>query len=46
LIIENIINDWTKIDKNRKGTILRYFNPVGAHQTGQVVEEPMGVPNN
>ena len=46
LIIENIINDWTKIDKKRKGTILRYFNPVGAHESGQIGEEPMGVPNN
>ena len=46
LIIENIINDWTKIDTNRKGTILRYFNPVGAHESGQIEEEPIGVPNN
>ena len=34
LIIENIINDWIKIDTNRKGVILRYFNPVGAHVSG------------
>ena len=46
LIIENIINDWTKVDANRKGTILRYFNPVGAHVSGQIGEEPIGVPNN
>jgi UDP-glucose 4-epimerase len=46
LIIENIIKDWTKIDKKRKGIILRYFNPVGAHVSGQIGEEPMGVPNN
>ena len=46
LIIENIINDWTIVDKERKGTILRYFNPVGAHQSGQIGEEPIGVPNN
>jgi len=46
LIIENIINDWTKVDKKRKGTILRYFNPVGAHETGQIGEEPIGTPNN
>jgi UDP-glucose 4-epimerase len=46
LIIENIINDWTKADTKRKGSILRYFNPVGAHETGQIGEEPIGIPNN
>ena len=46
LIIENIINDWTKLDSTRKGTILRYFNPVGAHESGQIGEEPIGIPNN
>ena len=46
LIIENIINDWTMVDKKRRGTILRYFNPVGAHKSGQIGEEPIGIPNN
>ena len=46
LIIENIISDWTKVDIERTGTILRYFNPVGAHESGQIGEEPIGVPNN
>ena len=46
LIIENIINDWTKVDPKRRGTILRYFNPVGAHKSGQIGEEPIGTPNN
>jgi len=46
LIIENIINDWTIVDVKRKGTILRYFNPVGAHESGQIGEEPIGTPNN
>jgi UDP-glucose 4-epimerase len=46
LIIENIIRDWTKVDSKRRGTILRYFNPVGAHESGQIGEEPIGVPNN
>ena len=46
LIIENIINDWTKVDTKRRGTILRYFNPVGAHKSGQIGEEPIGIPNN
>jgi UDP-glucose 4-epimerase len=46
LIIENIINDWTKVILIRKGVILRYFNPVGAHESGQIGEEPIGTPNN
>jgi UDP-glucose 4-epimerase len=46
LIIENIIKDWTKADTKRRGIILRYFNPVGAHESGQIGEEPIGIPNN
>ena len=46
LIIENIINDWTKVDIEGTGTILRYFNPVGAHESGQIGEDPISVPNN
>jgi len=45
-IIEIIINEWTKVDSNRNGTIIRYFNPVGAHESGQIGEEPIGVSNN
>ncbi len=46
LMIENIINDWTNVDGKRRGAILRYFNPVGAHESGQIGEEPIGIPNN
>lgn len=46
LTIENIISDWTKVNTERRGTILRYFNPVGAHESGQIGEEPIGVPSN
>jgi len=46
LIIENIIRDWADVDTERKGTVLRYFNPVGAHESGQIGEEPIGIPNN
>jgi len=46
LIIENIISDWTMADTERRGIILRYFNPVGAHESGKIGEEPVGVPNN
>ena len=46
LMVENIIYDWTEVDTKRNGTILRYFNPVGAHESGQIGEEPIGVPSN
>ena len=46
MIIENIINDWTKVDIERKGTVLRYFIPVRAHESGLIGEEPIGIPNN
>jgi len=46
LMIENIIHDWTKVELKRKGTVLRYFNPVGAHESGLIGEEPIGIPNN
>jgi UDP-glucose 4-epimerase len=46
LIIENMIKDWTKVDTKRTGAILRYFNPVGAHESGQIGEDPIGIPNN
>ena len=46
LMIENIINDWTTADAKKSGVILRYFNPVGAHESGQIGEEPIGIPNN
>jgi UDP-glucose 4-epimerase len=38
--------DVIKIESKRKGTILRYFNPVGAHESGQIGEEPIRIPNN
>ena len=46
LMIENIISDWAKLDLKRRGTILRYFNPIGAHKSDQIGEDPHGVPDN
>ena len=46
LMIEKIIYDWVSTNKMRRGTALRYFNPVGAHSSGQIGEDPNGVPNN
>lgn len=46
LIVEEILRDWTASDSARRATALRYFNPVGAHASGQIGEDPRGVPNN
>ena len=43
---EEIIRDWVNCEKNRKAVCLRYFNPVGAHKSGQIGEDPLGIPNN
>ena len=44
--IEEIIKDWAAVDASRSALLLRYFNPVGAHISGQIGEDPMGIPNN
>lgn len=46
LMIENILRDICKADKSINVAILRYFNPVGAHKSGKIGEEPNGIPNN
>ena len=46
LIIENILKDVVNSDKNFNAAILRYFNPVGAHKSGLIGENPKGTPNN
>ena len=45
-MIEKILADTCKVNKSFNATILRYFNPVGAHKSGLIGEEPNGVPNN
>lgn len=45
-IIEQILLDLTKSDKSWNIISLRYFNPVGAHSSGLIGEDPVGVPNN
>ncbi len=45
-IIEEILKDISSIDKEMSVTILRYFNPVGAHPSGFLGEDPNGIPNN
>jgi len=46
LQIENILEDLAASDSSWHITCLRYFNPVGAHESGLIGEDPKGVPNN
>ena len=46
LMIENILFDLAKSDANWSIACLRYFNPIGAHQSGTIGENPNGIPNN
>ena len=45
-MIEKILMDKTNADSKFKAVILRYFNPVGAHDSGLIGEDPNGKPNN
>ncbi len=46
LFIEYILKDLFKADPEFNIAILRYFNPVGAHESGTIGEDPNGIPNN
>ena len=46
LVIENMLRDLHTSDASWRIGILRYFNPVGAHASGLIGEDPQGVPNN
>ncbi|MCO7188650.1 MULTISPECIES: UDP-glucose 4-epimerase GalE [unclassified Pseudoalteromonas] len=46
LMVEMILQDLAKSDERWAFAILRYFNPVGAHVSGQIGEDPNGIPNN
>ena len=46
LFIEYILKDLYKADNEWNVAILRYFNPVGAHESGTIGEDPNGIPNN
>ena len=45
-IIEDILTDLQKSDSDWNVVLLRYFNPIGAHQSGLIGENPNGIPNN
>ncbi len=46
LVIENILGDIYRADNSWRIVRLRYFNPVGAHASGLIGEDPTGIPNN
>ena len=46
LMMEMIMQDLHKADKEWNIILLRYFNPVGAHESGLIGEDPKGIPNN
>lgn len=46
LMIERILKDICVANKDFSVTVLRYFNPIGAHPSGRIGEDPQGIPNN
>ncbi len=46
VMIERIITDYCAADKSMNAVLLRYFNPIGAHPSGLLGEDPNGIPNN
>lgn len=46
LMVEQILADFSRAQPDFRITCLRYFNPVGAHPSGRIGEDPNGIPNN
>lgn len=46
LIVEECLTDYQKANPDWSITLLRYFNPVGSHPSGELGEDPQGIPNN
>lgn len=46
LIVEQLLQKTAATDSRWSVALLRYFNPVGAHESGQIGEDPQGIPNN
>jgi UDP-glucose 4-epimerase len=46
LMIENVLIDLCAVQKDMNVALLRYFNPIGAHESGLIGEDPNGIPNN
>lgn len=43
---EQVLRDWSACEKGRRAVALRYFNPIGAHSSGLIGEDPQDTPNN
>lgn len=43
---EQVISDWCSANEGSSAAPLRYFNPVGAHPSGEIGEDPGGIPDN
>jgi len=46
LMVEQLLGDLARADPEWSIACLRYFNPIGAHDSGQIGEDPQGIPNN
>lgn len=46
LMLERVLTDVAHADKRFSVVLLRYFNPIGAHESGKIGEDPKGIPNN
>ncbi len=46
LMLERVLTDVANADKRFSVVLLRYFNPIGAHESGKIGEDPKGIPNN
>ncbi|MBR5931825.1 MAG: UDP-glucose 4-epimerase GalE [Lachnospiraceae bacterium] len=46
LVIEDMLKDLYRSDPSWNVILLRYFNPIGAHESGRIGEDPSGIPNN
>jgi len=46
VMVERVLADFAKSDAKFRGVSLRYFNPIGAHDSGKIGEDPKGIPNN
>jgi len=46
VMMEQILEDTAKADSSMSVVLLRYFNPIGAHASGMIGEDPQGIPNN
>lgn len=46
LMVEDIMRDFSKAEPDWNIVLLRYFNPIGAHKSGTIGEDPQGIPNN